>query len=586
MILRKYAVVNEERWKQAAWLTENFPGVSIIPLYPFDYKDQGKAGKVPMINGWPKKGPTTPEEIEEWMRWDGGFCNTGMVLGGIFAAIDVDGGEKGLAILDELSAGDLPETVAYRTPGGGYRYLYLVREGLHGKALKKYSKPGQGEHIEVALLGTGQQTVLPFSIHPNGGTYECLEGKSFYDHSPAYMPGWMETLMLRQEPAKKAKAGNGKNVSPSADLKALIKQTMCRYLQDKLEEQIKTGLSEQDWFHVMLIFIGAGLNDEARQFSAIFEEKYDDACKKRIEDLSEQEERGKIRCQTLGCDEKMISECSKRLRFDEAGGITNSPVSKLKRAVRDMNKHLRAMADAGLEYDRNGNARVNPSRFVRHFISLHKIRVINGRRAKDCQYYLYIEKKGYWRETPPVELCTLMRKALDEQEPDLWKKRMGEEFMEALAMESPSISGRERKRAREYVNVKNGHYHLKKRELLPHDEDIFSTVQIPVVYEPDAKCPEFMGFLESVFLGDESLIQVATELLGYCLTTSVKAEKVFFLVGEGSNGKSVFCKVLRALAGSENASALRLEDFSDKFSLSTIVNKLVNIAPESEHSRC
>ena len=51
--------------------------------------------------------------------------------------------------------------------------------------------------------GDGQQTVLPYCIHPdNGGVYDFIEGHSFNDIELAYMPAWMERLMLAQKTKK------------------------------------------------------------------------------------------------------------------------------------------------------------------------------------------------------------------------------------------------------------------------------------------------------------------------------------------------------------------------------------------------
>jgi hypothetical protein len=197
----KYAPINKKRWLLAKKLVENF-SARIIPLYPF-YRNNEKAGKVPCIRGWVKKEPTTIEELEEWQReWE--YCNIGLVLGGFsgWVAIDVDG-EGGRKILKELSGGDIPDTVTYKTPGGGKRYLYKVKDEHIGKKFKKYVKTGEGEHCECALLGDGQQTVLPYSIHPNGGEYRFYKGKNFDTIKVAFTPEWMEDLMLQTTKNKK-----------------------------------------------------------------------------------------------------------------------------------------------------------------------------------------------------------------------------------------------------------------------------------------------------------------------------------------------------------------------------------------------
>lgn len=81
----------------------------------------------------------------------------------------------------------------------------------------------------------------------------------------------------------------------------------------------------------------------------------------------------------------------------------------------------------------------------------------------------------------------------------------------------------------------------------------------------------------------EELIALTQEIMGYCLCNSVKAHKAFIFLGAGSNGKSVLCEIMTALAGGvENVSTVTLKDLSQKFSLSQIMNKTLNIATENE----
>jgi bifunctional DNA-binding transcriptional regulator/antitoxin component of YhaV-PrlF toxin-antitoxin module len=178
-----YFTANMRRWGMGRSLLERSPDCVLVPLYPYCYKDKTKCGKVPCIL-WNHRTQTTLRDLQDWQGKYDGFCNLGLVLGiksGGILAIDVDG-EEGRVILKNLSRGDLPPTVAYSTPGGdgkGERYLYRYPPEYQGKILKKYSKTGKGEHSELAILAEGQQTVLPYSIHPNGGIYKFFKERSF-----------------------------------------------------------------------------------------------------------------------------------------------------------------------------------------------------------------------------------------------------------------------------------------------------------------------------------------------------------------------------------------------------------------------
>jgi putative DNA primase/helicase len=155
--------------------------------------------------------------------------------------------------------------------------------------------------------------------------------------------------------------------------------------------------------------------------------------------------------------------------------------------------------------------------------------------------------------------------------------------MSALCYECWDIE--DLKPAENYINVKNGLLDLSSEniDLRNHNPMVFSTTQIPIQYDRREKCEGFKKFLNTVFQEDGELILLVQEIMGYCLSNSVKAHKMFIFIGEGSNGKSVLCEIMSALAGGiENVSNVSLKDFGHKFSLSQIADKTLNISTENE----
>ena len=71
----------------------------------------------------------------------------------------------------------------------------------------------------------------------------------------------------------------------------------------------------------------------------------------------------------------------------------------------------------------------------------------------------------------------------------------------------------------------------------------------PVAFDPDAECLLWHAFLDSV-LPDKDVKNFFQTMFGYCLTGEVKAQKFFYLYGEGANGKSTALDILQALLGS------------------------------------
>lgn len=69
-------------------------------------------------------------------------------------------------------------------------------------------------------------------------------------------------------------------------------------------------------------------------------------------------------------------------------------------------------------------------------------------------------------------------------------------------------------------------------------------------YRPDAQCPRWLQFLNEIFEGNETVIQYVQKAIGYSLTNLTVEQKMFILLGNGKNGKSVFTHVLSELFGS------------------------------------
>jgi putative DNA primase/helicase len=124
---------------------------------------------------------------------------------------------------------------------------------------------------------------------------------------------------------------------------------------------------------------------------------------------------------------------------------------------------------------------------------------------------------------------------------------------------------------------------LRNWSLQPHRRDDYLTVQIPVAYDPKAKCPRFLDFLTEVFAGDKDGADkalIAMEMIGYSLLTSCRFEKFILLIGSGANGKTVLLKALEALVGGAMVCAVQPSQLDNKFQRAHLAGKLVNIVTE------
>jgi len=130
------------------------------------------------------------------------------------------------------------------------------------------------------------------------------------------------------------------------------------------------------------------------------------------------------------------------------------------------------------------------------------------------------------------------------------------------------------------INCLNGMLDIEEVKLKPHCKEYFSTIQLPISFDPNADCPRFKQYLREVFEDDLLKAQTLQEFSGYCLYPKIFIAKCLFLIGGGANGKSVFINTLCKIIGNENVSCLELHQLSDKFLLGTLRDKLLNQSTE------
>jgi len=107
--------------------------------------------------------------------------------------------------------------------------------------------------------------------------------------------------------------------------------------------------------------------------------------------------------------------------------------------------------------------------------------------------------------------------------------------------------------------VANGVVDLRVGSLREVGRDDYVTRRSPVAFNPDAKCPRWLQFIAEITgkpapdRGIEKRPDLAAylhKMLGYAMTGSVREQKMFIAVGDGSNGKSVLIDVLAWIMGS------------------------------------
>ena len=129
--------------------------------------------------------------------------------------------------------------------------------------------------------------------------------------------------------------------------------------------------------------------------------------------------------------------------------------------------------------------------------------------------------------------------------------------------------------ASKLVSLRNGLFHLEDSILIPHSLGFFTQNSLPFEYNPNATCPTWDTFLQSVWLDDQESIDTLQEMFGYILSGDTRQQKFFNIIGPRRSGKGTINKVLVALLGQHNTVAPELGELCDTFGLQPWLGKLL-----------
>ena len=111
------------------------------------------------------------------------------------------------------------------------------------------------------------------------------------------------------------------------------------------------------------------------------------------------------------------------------------------------------------------------------------------------------------------------------------------------------------------------------------DDDIIPNI-IPHKWVPDAECPEVDNVLLKMACGESDILESLIEVMGVCMYRSSEFTQSAILLGEGSNGKSTYIRMLTALLGKRNISSLDMSMIGKQFHTGMLAGKLANLGDD------
>lgn len=119
--------------------------------------------------------------------------------------------------------------------------------------------------------------------------------------------------------------------------------------------------------------------------------------------------------------------------------------------------------------------------------------------------------------------------------------------------------------------------------VVPDDPGYYLRTKLAFPFDRAATSPLWLRTLDEIFRDDPDKVQKIAflqEIFGYLTVPVTHHQVMFWLWGEGSNGKSVILQIMIHLLGKENVSNVSISKLGQRFYIAELVGKLANINDE------
>ena len=202
-------------------------------------------------------------------------------------------------------------------------------------------------------------------------------------------------------------------------------------------------------------------------------------------------------------------------------------------------------------------------KFAKYFVRAENIIKLNGK--------LHIYKNGIYVADDKVIEATMI-----EHIPNLNQSKRKEvlAYVDLLvSKESPVADAN-------LIAFENGVLDIIEDTFTDFSPEYIITNKIPHRYIADAENELLDRTMNKLACGDESVLKLLYESVGYCFYRRNELRKSFFLLGEKRNGKSTFLDLVSTLLGEDNTSNLDLCEIGDRFRTAELTGKLANIGDD------
>ena len=126
----------------------------------------------------------------------------------------------------------------------------------------------------------------------------------------------------------------------------------------------------------------------------------------------------------------------------------------------------------------------------------------------------------------------------------------------------------------------NGTLEIETGTFRSFSENDYCSIIMDYDYDPNAQCPKWERFVNDITDDEPRREDVLQTMTGYILTPDCRFQKIFVLLGGGSNGKSVFLEIIQKLFGDQNVSVVMPFGLTQEFQRVKLKDSLVNIGKD------
>lgn len=512
-------------------------GFVIIPLCSPDHngmtpnhaKSCKSPGKVPLVSKWSSIMNVSSEQFETWSE-QFKTANWGMALGQTMTynlvGIDIDGVE-GETYWDEITQDkSVPNTVEFTT-GAGRRLLYALPYGVE---TKKKKVTLDGNHAEVAFCCQGQQTVIPPSIHHTGRKYEWIDGKTPFDMDIAQAPQWIvDMVTLNKTEKPKSTKVSAKEMKSKVDEGGRNNQ-LARLMGSMIA---RTDMSLE-------VALGAGLSMNETQFDPPLDES---EVIKTVTSVWEIEQRKKDQRDKKALDADEMAPVSLARLF--ISQMEDDGLYFKYYAEREM-FYMAELQTPPWKYISNQKLEAHLSVFLRGISPKMDVQR-NRTEVRKCMSNLMMMDGKYDGSTVDIGLHPYD----------------------------------------DYIAVQNGVLDWKKDKLVawnPRKHTHSSLIEAPVMKLErfETQLVEWEKALES-WLPEKENRMFLQEYMGYSLLPKNDMRTALFLLGGGSNGKSLFIEIVQKLFEGSVA-VTQPESLGSRFGTNILLDKLLYVCADVDQT--